>query len=57
MKPTRPKLRPDHPCMAIATERDLCGKPTSPNDVVVVVIGKSFVLIELCRKHAPKRAP
>lgn len=40
-----------HACMAIATERDLCGK--TARYPVVAVIAKNFVPIWFCAKHCP----
>ncbi len=54
-RPARPKLDPSKPCMAIATAQDLCGKPTSVANTVLCLIGKSFVVVNLCAKH--KRKP
>lgn len=51
---TRPPLRPDRPCMAIATAKALCGKPTRVANTVIVVIGKQFVPVNLCAKHKKK---
>jgi hypothetical protein len=48
---TRPAKKPPKlkPCMAIATERDLCGKPAMMAGVAIV--RRQLVAVHLCRKH------
>jgi hypothetical protein len=51
MTARRPPRLARYTCMAIATEKDICGKPASIEHTVIVVINKSFVPVHLCAKH------
>ena len=49
-RPAKPKTQP-RPCMAIATERDLCGRPARIYSCVFMGEAKAFVPVYLCRRH------